>query len=64
MPEIILPQFNDSEIATDGSGLKTSNAGKYRILKYGDKDARRKKHLVVVITTDAKRKKLLCVEVH
>ncbi|MEM3829646.1 MAG: IS5/IS1182 family transposase, partial [Conexivisphaerales archaeon] len=51
MPEISLPQFDDSEVATDGSGLKTSNAGEYRILKYGDKDARQK-HLVAVTTAD------------
>ncbi|MEM0140872.1 MAG: IS5/IS1182 family transposase, partial [Thermoplasmatales archaeon] len=39
-----------------------SNAGEYRILKYGDNNAR-KKHLVVVITADVKHKKLLCVTV-
>ncbi|MEM3907955.1 MAG: IS5/IS1182 family transposase, partial [Nitrososphaerota archaeon] len=43
-------------------GLKTLNAGKYRIFKYGDNDAR-KKHLVVVITADVKHKKLLCVTI-
>ncbi|MEM3193290.1 MAG: hypothetical protein QW292_14625, partial [Candidatus Parvarchaeota archaeon] len=58
MPEISFPQFNETEIATDGSGLKTSNAGEYRILKYGDNNAR-KKHLVI-ITADVKYKKLLC----
>ncbi|MEM3191998.1 MAG: transposase [Thermoplasmata archaeon] len=62
VPEISLPEFDEVEIATDGSGLKTSNVGEYRILKYGDKDARRKKHLVVIITADVK--KPLCVEVH
>ena len=31
--------------------------------KYGDKDASRKKHLVVVITADVRRKKLFCVDV-
>ena len=62
-PEISLPQFNETEIATDGTGLKTKNAGEYRIMKYGDPDAKRKKHLVVVITAEVKHKKLLCVEV-
>ncbi|MEM3845691.1 MAG: hypothetical protein QXU98_08320 [Candidatus Parvarchaeota archaeon] len=62
VPEISLPQFSDAEIATDGSGPKTSNAGEYRILKYGDNNGR-KKHLVI-IKADVKRKKLLCVEVH
>ncbi|MEM4091377.1 MAG: IS5/IS1182 family transposase, partial [Thermoplasmatales archaeon] len=33
------------------------------MLKYGDNNAR-KKHLVVVITADVKRKKLMCVEAH
>ncbi|MEM3488759.1 MAG: transposase, partial [Nitrososphaerota archaeon] len=33
------------------------------MFKYGDNNAR-EKHLVVVITADVKRKKLLCVEVH
>ncbi|MEM3829086.1 MAG: IS5/IS1182 family transposase [Conexivisphaerales archaeon] len=58
MPEISLPQFNETEIATDGSGLKTSNTGEYRILKYGDNNAR-KKH-PVIIAADVKHKKLLC----
>ena len=62
-PDLSLPKFNEAEIATDGSGLKTRNAGEYRIFKYGDKDASRKKHLVVVITADVRRKKLLCVDV-
>ncbi|MEM3829497.1 MAG: hypothetical protein QXP36_09840 [Conexivisphaerales archaeon] len=32
VPEISLPEFDEVEIATDDSGLKTSNVGKYRIL--------------------------------
>lgn len=63
-PEISLPQFSEAEIGTDGSGLKTRNAGEYRVIKYGDKDAKQKKHLVVVITADVRHKKLLCVTVH
>ncbi len=38
-PEISLPQFSEAEIGTDGSGLKTRNAGEYRVIKYGDRDA-------------------------
>ena len=44
--------------------MKTSNAGEYRVLKYGDPDARRKKHLVVVITADVKTKKIIGIEVY
>ena len=57
-----LPSFREADAATDGSGLKTRNAGEYSIFKYGDKDARQK-HLVVVITADVRHKKLLCVDV-
>jgi hypothetical protein len=66
IPEIELPTDKDLEVATDGSGLKTNNAGEYRIFKYGeDKEEKtKKKHLVVVITADVKHKKLLKVEAH
>ena len=60
VPEIELPTEKDLEVATDGSGLKTNNAGEYRVFKYGNKT--KKKHLVVVITADIKQKKLLKVE--
>ena len=33
-------------MSSDGSGLKTRNAGEYRILKYGDPEARQKRHLL------------------
>ncbi len=59
MPAITVPDFTNLEIASDGSGLKSSNAGQYRILKYGDPDASQRKHLIVVITADVRRKKLL-----
>ena len=62
-PGISIPGFNEADVATDGSGLKTRNAGEYRILKYGDKDAKRRRHLVVVITADVRRKKLLSLDV-
>ncbi|MEM4055976.1 MAG: hypothetical protein QW578_02910 [Thermoplasmatales archaeon] len=61
-PDISLPNFDKTGATTDGSGLKTRNSGEYRMFKYGDKDASRKKHLVVVIAADM-RKKLLCVDV-
>jgi hypothetical protein len=64
--EIELPADKELEVATDGSGLKTNNAGEYRIFRYGeDKEEKtKKKHLVVVITADVKHKKLLKVEAH
>jgi len=60
VPAIELPTEKDLEVATDGSGLKTNNAGEYRVFKYGNRT--KKKHLVVVITADIKQKKLLKVE--
>jgi len=36
-----------AEIGTDGTGMKTNNAGSYRITKYGDPDAKRRKHLII-----------------
>ena len=63
-PAVKLPKFTDLELATDGSGLKTGNAGEYRIFRYGDPEAKRRKHLVVVITADVRREKLLGIEVH
>jgi hypothetical protein len=61
-PEIELPDYDDLEPGSDGSGLKSNNAGQYRIFKYGERT--RKKYLVVVITADVKHKKLLHVEAH
>ena len=63
-PTAKLPKYADLELATDGSGLKTGNAGEYRIFRYGDPEAKRRKHLVVVITADVHRKKLIGIEVH
>ncbi|MGI0140727.1 MAG: transposase, partial [Thermoplasmata archaeon] len=59
-----LPKYTDLELASDGTGLKTSNAGEYRIFRYGDPEAERRKHLVVVITADVRRKKVIGIEVH
>lgn len=63
-PEVRMPEYQDLELASDGTGLKTTNAGEYRIFRYGDRDARQKKHLVVVITADVRRKKVIGIEVH
>ncbi len=63
-PEVSMPKFKGLELATDGTGLKTSNGGGYRIFRYGDPDAKMKKHVVVVITADVKNKKLIGIEAH
>lgn len=63
-PPLKLPKYSELEVASDGTGLKTSNAGEYRIFRYGDPDAKQRKHLVVVITADVKRKKVIGIEVH
>ncbi|MHB1917013.1 MAG: IS5 family transposase [Thermoplasmata archaeon] len=63
-PALKMPKYSELELASDGTGLKTSNAGEYRIFRYGDPEARQKKHLVVVITADVRRKKVIGVEVH
>jgi hypothetical protein len=63
-PTLKLPKFSELELASDGTGMKTTNAGEYRILRYGDPEAQRRKHLVVVITADVRRKKVIGIEVH
>lgn len=63
-PAVRLPRFTDLELASDGTGLKTTNAGEHRILRYGDPDAHRRRHLVVVLTADVRRKKVIGIEVH
>ncbi|MGI0128659.1 MAG: IS5 family transposase [Thermoplasmata archaeon] len=63
-PEVKLPKYTELELASDGTGLKTNNAGEYRIFRYGDPDARQRKHLVVVITADVRRKKVIGIEAH
>jgi len=62
IPQIELPKEDELDVATDGSGLKTNNAGEYRVFKYREKA--KKKYLVVVITADIRNKKLLKVEAH
>ena len=44
--------------------MKTNNAGSYRITKYGDPDAMRRKHLVVIITADVRTKRIMGIESH
>jgi hypothetical protein len=61
-PEITLPDYDELDIGSDGSGLKSNNAGEYRIFKYGERT--RKKYLIVVITADIKHKRLLDVDAY
>ncbi|MGI0130002.1 MAG: transposase [Thermoplasmata archaeon] len=42
-PSLKLPKYTDLELGSDGTGLKTSNAGEYRIFRYGDPEARQRK---------------------
>jgi hypothetical protein len=63
-PTLKMPKYSELELASDGTGMKTSNAGEYRIFRYGDPEAKQRKHLVVVITADVKRKKVVGIEVH
>jgi len=53
-----------ADLGTDGTRLKTSNAGTYRIMKYGDPDARKRKHLAVIITADVRTKRIMEIESH
>ncbi|EQD76499.1 transposase IS4 family protein, partial [mine drainage metagenome] len=64
MPELDISGMQYAELGTDGTGLKTNNAGSYRIMKYGDPDTRKRKHLVVIITADVRTKKLVGIESH
>ncbi|MFQ1020504.1 hypothetical protein [Tardisphaera saccharovorans] len=58
-----LPSANELEIAADGTGLKTGSAGEYLTYRYG-KPGNRKKHVVLVITVDVRRRKLLGVDAY
>jgi hypothetical protein len=42
-PIIKMPDYNELDMGTDGTGLKTTNAGEYRIWIYVDLDAKKKK---------------------
>jgi hypothetical protein len=62
-PEIILPDYDDLDAGSDGSGLKTNNAGEYRSFKYGERKGQHR-YVVVIITADVKHRKLLAVDAH
>ena len=63
-PGLDISGMEYAEVGTDGTGLKTNNAGSYRTAKYGDPDARKRKHLVVIITADVKTKKIIGIQSH
>ena len=63
-PSLDISGLQSMSIGTDGTGMKTNNAGSYRITKYGDPDAMRRKHLVVIITADVKTKRIIGIESH
>jgi hypothetical protein len=63
-PSLDISGLESISIGTDGSGLKTNNAGSYRTNKYGDPDAMRRRHLVVIITADVRTKDVIGIEVH
>ena len=63
-PDLDISGLEYADIGNDGSGLKTGNAGTYRIMKYGDPDARRRKHLMVIITADVRKKKIIGIDCH
>ena len=59
-PRGAMPKISHSELglASDGTGLRGPNAEKLRILRYGDPEAKQRKHMVVVITTGVGQKKM------
>ena len=63
-PDIVMPEYNDLEIASDGTGMKTSGAGQYRIYKWGKKGGKKNKFLVITITAEVNTKKLLSIDSH
>ncbi|MGC8670972.1 MAG: transposase [Thermoprotei archaeon] len=63
VPKTRLPSAKELEIAADGTGLKTGSAGEYLTYRYG-KPRKRKKHVVLVITVDVRRRKLLGVDAY
>ena len=58
------PCLESISIGTDSNGFRTNNAGSYRITKYWDPVAMRRKHLVVIITADVKTKKIIGIQSH
>ena len=63
-PVLNISGMKYAEIGTDGTGMKSNNAGSYMITKYGDPDAKRRKHLVVIITADVRTKRIMEIEAH
>ena len=63
-PDLDIAGLEYAEVGTDGTGLKTNNAGSYRTAKYGDPDAKRRKHLVIIITADVRSGKIIGIESH
>jgi hypothetical protein len=61
VPEIRLPSAKELEIAADGTKLKTGSAGEYLTYRYG-RPGRQRKRVVLVITVDFRRGKLLGVD--
>jgi hypothetical protein len=59
-PEIKPPTYDEVEAGSDGTGLKTGNAGEYRTYVYGNL---RRKYVRVIITADVRTKKLLAVDI-
>ncbi len=64
MPVIDISGLRYTEPGTDGTGMKTNNAGSYRIMKYGDPVAKRRKHLIIIITADVRTKNIIGIESH
>ena len=62
VPEIKLPEFKELNISGDGTGMRAGNSGRYLEMKYGKKG--RGKYVVVVITVESKKKKLLTIDAH
>ncbi|MFQ1021006.1 hypothetical protein [Tardisphaera saccharovorans] len=63
VPEIRLPSAKELEIAADGTGLKTGSAGEYLTYRYG-RPGKSRKHVLLVITVDVKRRKLLSADAY
>ena len=63
-PSLDISGLQNMSIGTDGTGLKTNNAGSYRTTKYGDHDPIKRKYLVVIITADVKTKHVIGIDVH
>ncbi len=63
-PSLNISGLKYADLASDGTGMKTNNTGSYRIMKYGDPNARKRKHLVVIITADVRTKKIIGIESH